>query len=245
MNHEARRGRWGTVAAVLVLGAAALAVWVDMRRHPAQPMQERAGPAGTAAWAALPQATASAAATGAVPTRADLPPPDVPPQEWQQVSAALSATPQGRAQLPRVGQFLGFQHRVQRWEAMHQSSVMSAQRLALAQSLMDEVPTHLSRAELTGADALALEAQLAQDIVPDPNARAAYLQTQMRALQAAQPAPDAQDQVRLAAYKAQESVITARWLALPPAQRDPQQLTAQLDAVRHKVFDPPQGAPGP
>jgi hypothetical protein len=244
MNHEARRGRWGTVAAVLVLGAAALAAWVDLRGHPAQPLQERPG-SGAAVWSAVPRAAAGARPTSAALARADLPPPDVPAQEWQKVSAALSGTPQGREQQPRVGQFLGFQHRVQRWEALRQSSVMSAQRLALAQALMDEVPTHLSRAELTGPEALALESQLAQDIVPDPNARVAYLQTQMRALQAAQPAADAQDQARLAAYKAQESVITARWLALPPAQRDAQQLTAQLDAVRAKVFDQPPTSAAP
>lgn len=244
MNHDARRGRWSTAAAVLVLGAAALAAWVDMHRHPVQPAQERGGPSATAALPALPR-PAVGPASSVAPTRADLPPRDVPADEWRKVSAALSTTPQGREQLVRVGQFLGFQHRVQRWEAMHQSSIMSAQRLALAQALMDEVPTHLSRAELTGPEALALESQLAQDIVPDPNARAAYLQTQQRALQAAQPAADAQDQARLAAYKAQESAITARWLALPPAQRDPQQLTAQLDAARTKVFDQPQASAGP
>lgn len=245
MNEHPRRTRWRMVAAVVVPGVAALlAVLSDT--HGPLPKVAKAGPPTSRALAVPNPSQASAgksaqpaAPLAAAPVAADSPSLDVPSEEWQKVSAALSATPEGRQQLARVHQWLSFQHGVQRWEAMRQASAESPQRLVLAQQLMDDVPTHLSRAEITGPEALALESQLAQDIVPDPTTRVVYLQTQLRVLQTAQPNADAQDQERLAAYKVQETAITSRWLAQPPAQRDPQRLVAQLDAVRTQVFDQP------
>jgi hypothetical protein len=60
-------------------------------------------------------------------------------------------------------------------------------------------------------------------------------------LTAAQPHEDSQtmadQQARLSAYKKRENEITAQWMAMAPAQRDPQWLQSQLDTARQRAFD--------
>lgn len=191
-------------------------------------------------------ATASVAAplargSGAVPPRPPLAvpadvPPDVPADEWRRVKAALETTPEGRRELPRVAEFLSFRHRVGRWQAG--GDVVA--RAALAQRLLDELPVHVARREMTGGEAQALVTALLQERYGDPAALRAAVQAQLARVQAAQPAPDAQAQAReqaaLAAYRRREAAIAAQWQALPVAQRDQQWLEAQLEAARRETL---------
>jgi len=175
-------------------------------------------------------ATAAAARGGDTPA-------DVPPEEWARMQQALSATPKGRQQLPRVAAFMTFQHRAQRWEALQQQGDHSPEKTQLAQELLDDLPTHVGLGELTGFEARALEAQLLMDTVPDPTLRQQAMIDETARINAAAPQPDPQLAVQMAAYKQQEAAITAQWLAMAPSARDPKWLEGQLDAARRQAFD--------
>jgi hypothetical protein len=168
-------------------------------------------------------------------------PADVPEQEWQQIVAAMKATPGGASDIPRVGEYLTFQHRVERWQEMKRAGETSAERDALARFLLASLPTHVSRAELTGFEAKTLQAQLLEELVPDAAQRRALLVEGTKKLIAAEPGTDAQGAAmqdsQMADYKQRESEITAQWNAMSPAARDPHWLESQLDAARRLAFD--------
>lgn len=168
-----------------------------------------------------------------------LTPADVPEQEWQQIVAAMKAMPGGASDIPRVGEYLTFQHRVERWQAMKQAGETSAERDALARFLLAALPTHVSRAELTGFEAKTLQAQLLEELVPDVAQRQVLLTEGSKKLIAAEPKTPrmALQDSQMADYKQRESEITAQWNALSPAARDPHWLESQLDAARHLAFD--------
>lgn len=217
--------------AALVVAALALVLRIEyVDRHPApDPRLAGMGFSPAPAHASLPADTMPVAVPGV--------PRDVPPEEWQAMQDALGGTAEGRAQLPRVGAFLGFQHRVERWEALRQSAAGEVQRRALAQGLLDELPTHVHLQEITAFEANALMTGLVQDVVNDPALREQALRDVAARLNAAAPAPDAQMAARMAVYKRQEAVITAQWQAMDPATRDPHWLETQLDAARQGAFD--------
>lgn len=201
--------------------------------------------APTTAPASLPAAAPPAPPATAPLARAGDTPADVPSEEWARMKQALSATPEGRQQLPRVAAFMTFQHRAQQWEALQQQGDHSAEKVQLAQQLLDDLPTHVGLGEVTGFEARALEAQLLVDTVPDATLRQQAMIDETARINAASPAPDPQLAVQMAAYKQQEAAITAQWLAMAPSARDPKWLEGQLDAARRQAFDGGGGAQAP
>ena len=227
----------GLLWAAALAGAVVLvAVLAAVLRHDngATQLGSSASPAASgSAWPWAIPAPASAQPTAAASDT----PPDVPPDEWAQMKKALGATQEGRKQLPRVGAFLGFKHRAERWEALNKQGVQSAEKTQLAQQLLDDLPDHVGRGEVTGFEARALEAQLIPDAVPDTSQQQQALIAENARIEAAVPKPDPQAASRMAAYKQQEAAITAQWLAMPPAGRDSQWLESQLNAARERAFD--------
>ncbi|MDI1302675.1 MAG: hypothetical protein PSX71_12275 [bacterium] len=168
-------------------------------------------------------------------------PPDVPEQEWQQMVAAMRATPGGESDLPRIGEYLTFQHRVALWQKMRQDGDYPAERLPLAHYLLDALPLHVSRTEVTGFEAKTLQAQLLEDLVPDAGQRQQAMNTGTKNLVDAEPKADPEvaqaQQARMSDYKKREAEITAQWQAMSPAARDPHWLETQLDAARRATLD--------
>lgn len=226
----------------LVAAVAALGSGLFLLRNEAMP----AGQGGMAEAAATAVAPAIAVAPPSPQLRdaattviADAP-PDVPAEEWHRLKAALPDTPQGRRDLQQAGEYLGYQHRLEKWQQLKGAGGDATARAALAQSLLDELPTHVARRELTAYEAQMLVQTLLQDRIDDPAVLAQAVQAELQKLQAAQPAPapeqSAQQQARLAAYQQQEAAIVAAWQALPPAQRSQQALESQLDAARRNTL---------
>jgi len=164
-------------------------------------------------------------------------PADVPPEEWARLKKTLGATAEGRQQLQQAGQYLSFKHRAENWEALQAQGVHSAEKTRLAQQLLDDLPQHVGRGEVTGFEARALEAQLLEDTEPGANQRQQAMVAETARITAAEPQTDPQAAVKMAAYKQQEASITAQWLAMAPSARDPKWLESQLDAARRQAFD--------
>lgn len=189
-----------------------------------------------------PAVAASAAVASApiAPAAAPDVPLGVPADEWAQVVAAERAQPGGAQDLPRIGEYLSFQHRVARWQQLRTQGDNSPERLQLAHDLLDALPLHVGRKEVTAFEAKTLSAQFLADLVPDATQRQQAMQQETQRLEAAQPVADRkamqQEQVRMAAYKQREAEITAQWMALAPAARDPQWLESQLDAARRATL---------
>ena len=247
---ESSRARlWRLAALTALLSAVAVLVvraWSPKTQHTPRPV-------------ALPQPAAvpKPLAQASVPLpQPDAAPADVPAVEWQRLQAAIGDAPADHDKLMQAAAYLGFRHRVQRWNNMRLASDPLDARQALATQLLAELPTHWQRGELNGAEAQGLWNELRSELgLPeDPSGQAliqaatpAQAQTgadagagDAQAQQAA--AAQAEDARRLAAFKSGQAQIVQQWMATPTAQRDPKALQAQLDALRRQSFDSPPPA---
>lgn len=205
------------------------------------PPPEAAEPSSIGPGETMPVRPVEALASGPAATPSDVP-PDVPAEEWQRMKAALAATPDGEQQLERVGRYLTYQHRARKWQASKAAGEGVAARAELAQYLLEAMPGHVARREMTAGEAQQIATALLQDRISDPAALQYAVRAQLEKVKAAQPAPDAglqaEAQARMAAYQRQEAAIVAQWQALPEAQRDPQWLEEQLEAARRAALTP-------
>jgi hypothetical protein len=221
--------RLATGFLLLVAGGS---LWLAAR--PDSPVMATAALSPPPPLASLPAPALSTASAAGIP-------PDVPAEEWNQVVASLHATPDGDKDLPRVAEYLTFQHRAALWQQSKQSGAASSERAQWAHYLLDTLPAHVSRSEVTAFEARSLETELLQDSISDPAQLKQAVQQEDQRLLAAQPRPDAQtaadQQARLASYKKREAEVTAQWMAMAPASRDPKWLESQLDSARQQAFD--------
>lgn len=188
-------------------------------------------PASADTSAAQPAAPATVAPPGA-------PPAGVTPEQWQQLQQALANHPAREAELARVGEYLAFQNRFNRFQQLRQQPDAAPAELAtLARALDAELPQRLARRELGAGEARLLKMALLQVLQPDDTLRqaalAAWADTEAR-LAAGRTAPDPRD----ATWQQQQAAAVAAWQALPEAQRDPRALEQQLETLRQAIYGP-------
>ncbi|WP_162018239.1 hypothetical protein [Acidovorax sp. 210-6] len=203
-------------------------------------------PFGSMPAGALPRdeaapAAASGAAAGDV--AAGVQTAALTPEEEAVLRDAVKDHPNAAAEFERLRLYALLQKRVERWQAL-KDGPLTAERRALAQQIMNEVPGHLQRREMLAGEALLLNMALLEDIEPDA-ARREQRVAQLRAqLMAQANTPDAETSLQQAAdirkmeeFNRRKRLIDEQFFALPEAQRDMNAYTAQLDALRREVFD--------
>ena len=103
------------------------------------------------------------------------------------------------------------------------------------------VASGVARREMTAGEARMLATVLLQDRTGSAEELHQAVRAQLEKVQAALPAPDAQQQaqarVRMAAYQRKEAAIVAQWQATPAAQRNQQWLESELDAARRSTLE--------
>jgi hypothetical protein len=168
---------------------------------------------------------------------ADRPPPSgMSSEQWRDLQAALKDHPDRDAELRRVAQYLAFKSNFELFQAARSQHAGTPELQTLARQLDAELDARLANAELNAAEAVAIKSTLLDELEPDGARRATRLDQWAR--QHAPAAGGGMDGQREARYQKEAAAILAAWQALPPTQRDPHQLEAQLDALRQRIFSP-------
>lgn len=234
------RGRI-TPGVVVALGVAvAVVMGVAVMR---QPKHIGGMPPGAAATSSTPQAaldpTTPPPAAGPAPGTTAAPgvPPGVTAEQWAALQQEYAGQPDGPAQIARVVAFLQYRQEVQRFRALRDNPQADREALrASARALEAGLDERLARGEVSASEALQIRTATAEVLLPDATARKAAVADWQRALAArSAPAP----QAGADEFRRREAEIVAAWQALPAAQRDPDALARQLQALRQQMFDPP------
>jgi hypothetical protein len=216
-----------------VLAERKLADLSSQTQRPASPFA--AGAAASEPEPSAAEAAASAAALAAIGTV----PKGMSAEQWRDLQLALKDHPDRDAELKRVAQYLAYKDLFERFQAAREQHAGTPALKALAQQLDDGLNARLANAEMTAAEATAIKTTLLDQLEPDAKRRAQRLDQWMRQqAQQGVATVNARDAQREAQYKREEAEILAAWRDLPAAQRDPQQLEVQLDALRRRIFTP-------
>ncbi len=224
-------------ALALGLGAGVAVWWVQARVQSSGDVQaaKPVAPAGSAAKAPLQIDTALLVP----PTvAADGRPSDFSPEDWAALREAMAKTSNPKAEMERVVKYLRFQKGFEQWQQLLESSRV-AERHQLAERLLAQVPDRMRAGELTMGEALMLESALWADLEPNEAQRKQKLEQAQSVLASAAPQPDpdqaAHEAEQLREYKRREAAILADYQGTPEP-RDPNKLSASLDAARNAVF---------
>ncbi|AKJ31809.1 hypothetical protein [Caldimonas brevitalea] len=173
-----------------------------------------------------PVPSASAPAT-------DLPPPrGMSASQWAQLQDSLRDHPERDAEIARVADYMAYQHTLDLYQAQRAQGAPLHELQPLARELDAGLEQRITRGEMSLPEAQLLKSALLDTLQPDATQRTAALDAWRRRHTPPPPAADP----RVQAYQRQESALVAAWQALPPSQRQPQQLQTQLDALRQSVF---------
>ncbi|CAN5499652.1 hypothetical protein BH11PSE9_BH11PSE9_38810 [soil metagenome] len=156
-------------------------------------------------------------------------------EQWTALQDALRDHPQREAELVRISAYMVFQARQTRYrELLSSGPAAQDEARAIATALLQELPAHVARGEVSGGEAVLLQQSLFDTLGSDAAARV----QQRLALRDAIPVPqDVQAQVALdARYKREEAALVCDWGARPAAQRDPTALAEALDTLRQNIF---------
>lgn len=156
-------------------------------------------------------------------------PPGVAPAQWQQLQQELAGRPD---ELQRLAGWFRFGHALERWRAG------GPDRRALAAELDAALDERLAQREIGAGEARKLKAALLEDLLPDAPSRAAAL----AAWESKQPGPSPaarEAAARNTEFQQRQAALVAAWRAQPAAQRDPQALERELDALRRATFPEP------
>jgi hypothetical protein len=152
------------------------------------------------------------------------------PSQWQDLQEALKDHPGHVAELRRVAAYMAFKDSLARFQAARESPPDRPELQALAQQLDAELPTHLAQGDLSLAEAHALKGAVLQVLEPDADRR--FERLAQWAQQPPPQGPAVATSPRQAQHTQRQAAILATWQALPPEQRNPRQLQAELDALR-------------
>lgn len=178
-------------------------------------------------------AAAAASAMAVEPPGSGGAPPGMTPQQWQQLVAALQDQPERVAELTRIASYLGFSARVQHFQTQRTVGARGATLAPLAQQLQTEVAQRLDHGELSMAEAESLQTELLEVLEPDAARRDQALD-QWRDQHASAGPPEIDP--RESELVRQQAAAIESWQALPAEQRHPDQLQAELQAIRDSVF---------
>lgn len=241
----------------LALGFAVLAVagWMFVGGSGSAP--DASGVAGPAApftpisaTAPLPRETPAvdvaspinAAATGSTAAAsvaaAETPPAGISAEKWATLRETLKDHPQRDAEIRRVAEFMDYMNAAQRFRALQAVAQHGPELQQLARVLDAGLATRLQRQEVSLGEARLLKLAITQALEPDASRRDRQLAEWRAATEAvlAQSATTVAPDARAADYERQQAAAVAAWQALPPNQRDAEQLESQLDALRVAAF---------
>lgn len=246
---DKRPQRLALAAGVATLAVAAAAWWFN------RPEAAASGSAAAAADEAARGASGTAfpwsraGASGAAPSRPplaalDQTAPDGRPafitaEEWSALQETLKDHPKREQEMARIVAYLRFQKEFESWQALRDSSD-TAQRQALAQRLLEQIPTRVAQREVNAGEAVMLQAALLEDLVADPAQREQRLAQERQRLAQAPTSEEAQamerEERQLRDFEQRQAAIVAQWQALPAEQRDQKWLDTQLEAARRAAF---------
>lgn len=163
------------------------------------------------------------------PAGTDPPPAGMTPPQWRDLQDALKDYPGRVADLRRVAAYMAFKDTLAHFQAAREQAADSAELQALARQLDAGLDAHLAQGELGPAEAHALKGAVLQVLEPDAARRFERLAQWAQGLpaQATGAANPRQEQ-----HIQRQAAILAAWQALPPGQRNPRQLEAELEALR-------------
>lgn len=206
-------------------------------------------PARAASGTAFPWSRAGNTGAVAGPARAPLAtldqtgpdgrPSFITAEEWSALQETLKDHPQREQEMARIVAYLRFQKEFEAWQALRDSGD-AAQRRALAQRLLDQLPTRVAQREVNAGEAFMLQAALVEDLIADPAQREQRLAQEKQRLAQAPTSEEAQAMAReerqLRDFEQRQAAIVAQWQAMPAEQRDQKWLDAQLEAARRAAF---------
>jgi hypothetical protein len=164
-------------------------------------------------------------------------------EQWLALQEKLKDHPQRDAEIARISEYMAFQSRLSRYRDLRTQTGAAPQAAArgLAGGLLESLPTHVARGELSAGEAALAQAALIDTLLPDAAAREQRRAQERQRLADALPVPA---DLRASAdanarFLREQAALVAAWQALPAAQRDPQQLEASIAALRQSIFDRP------
>jgi len=172
------------------------------------------------------QATAEPEET---PAATDPPPAGMTAPQWRDLQDALKDYPGRVADLRRVAAYMAFKDRLAHFQAAREQGADSAELQTLARQLDAGLDAHLAQGDLGPAEAHALKGAVLQVLEPEAARRFERLSQWAQGLPAQTSAAASPRQEQ---HLQRQAAILAAWQALPPGQRNPGQLEADLEALR-------------
>jgi hypothetical protein len=168
-------------------------------------------------------------------------PPGVSAEQWARLQKELAGQPQ---ELRRLAGYYTFSDALERYRS-GRDSLPAAERQALARTLDAGLDERLRQRELNIGEARMIKMAVLQELLAD-DAQRADAMARWQAEQAAANPADTSQLARERSFLQQQAAVVAAWQATPVAQRDPQALERELDALRRAAFTPstvsPKGA---
>jgi len=155
------------------------------------------------------------------------PPPGLDATQWQSLRHELAGRPD---ELRRVVDYLSFSDRLQQVR-----DGKAVDRKTLAAEIDRSIDERLRQRELSAGEARLIKIAVLQELLPDEAQREAALLA-WEAAQRAAAKPDLAVAAREADFQRRQAGIVAAWQAQPAAQRDPQALERELEALRQSSF---------
>lgn len=171
-------------------------------------------------------------------TREIVRPADIDPKAWAHLLDAVRNHPQHDRELHRLVGNLRFTRDMDQWTAL-KDQPSALERAQVGQRILDALPVRFANQEVTGPEALVLQAAIYADMIPDETQRKpmedAARQALLRAME-----PDAAREAKLKAedaqaadYKEREAVIMKRF---KDQLIDQSQMERELDAARMAAY---------
>ena len=213
----------------------------------------------TAAWwwygssqatdATVPSDVATTPAAGPVVNLATPPaegadgrPADFTAQEWSSLKEAVGNKPDGAKELKRITAYLRYQRGFEQWQALQDTS-KTAERHALGQQLLDQLPERLSNMEMTMGESLLICGVLLSDLEPDENLRTQKMEGCKAKLEQLAPKLDSEQALRDAECRTEflrrQAAIVAEYQAQPESQRNQSKFEQDIEGARRSVYDSP------
>lgn len=212
--------------------------------------------AGYASWTTPAEADAVAApppVAATAPSVGTTPPPMIPAarhdfldaEQWARLQEAVAHQSDPDGETARILDFLAYQRTVQRFRAERAAhpGAPTPELLALARDIDAGLDSRWARGEVSGPEAQHIKAGLLELLQPDADQRARDLAAWREAQAAIRPRQvDPRDAQLLQAQRA----LVTRWRQEAPPGASPDELVAQLDSLRQRIYaspTTPQGNP--
>lgn len=233
-NSSSKLGVYAVVAAVVLGGGA---YWLWSTPSEVEPGVTLSNDSALPGW---PQATTG----NALPTEATAPavlsdgrPSDVSADDWAALKAALAKVGATPEEAERIVGFNRYQRNFEGWQQIDEEEEASRRR-RVAQSLLNELPKHVSKGDFTLVEAVMLGAALIAEVEMDESKRDGRLQAWQDEVLTMMPVPTEDEMqsgvaTRETELKRRQALAFAEWQAkTDPLERTPARLEQAFEEVR-------------